>query len=82
MDKLKIYILHYTCDDGDIKVTCNKGACDLCKLHTPLYYEEKYVNNNELYELINDSKIGNYIHISTVIPHGWKSKDEFDYFTL
>ena len=76
MDKTKIYILHYTC--GDIlRVTCYSKACDLCNLLHPVYYEEKYVDKDELYELINSSSHGNYIHITTVIPDGWESKEEY-----
>lgn len=82
MNKIKIYVLHYTCGNGEIRISCYKGACDLCNLHTPLYYEEKYMDNDELYKLINDSKIGNYIHISTVKPNGWISKTEYEYFEL
>ncbi len=78
MDKTKIYILHYTC--GDIlRVTCYNKACDLCNQLHPLYYEEKYVDKDELYNLINiyNSEHGNFIHISNVIPDGWESKEQF-----
>ena len=42
-------------------------------------YEEKEVNKDELYDLLNlyESKKGNYIHISNVKPEGWKSKEDY-----
>ena len=54
-------------------------ACDLCEMHNPLYYEEREVNKDELFNIINvfQHERGNYIHISTVKPVGWKSKEEY-----
>ena len=74
---MKIYILHYTCGSLDERVTCYHGACDLCNIHNKAFYEEKEVNKDELYELLNESKNGNYIHISVVKPEGWKSEKEY-----
>ena len=74
---MKIYILHYTCGSLDERVTCYHGACDLCNIHNKAFYEEKEVNKDELYDLLNESKNGNYIHISVVKPEGWKSKKEY-----
>ena len=76
VNKVKIYILHYVCDNDGSRVSCHGKMCDLCELHTPLYYEEREVTKDELYELINDS-IGNYIRISTVIPEGWMNVAEY-----
>ena len=81
MNKIKIYILHYTCGTHEL-ITCYNKACDLCNKHEKLYYEEKKITKDELYKLINSSKIGNYIHISTVKPNGWISKTEYEYFAL
>ena len=74
---MKIYILHYTCGGLDERVTCHHDACDLCKIHNKAFYEEKEVNKDELYDLLNESKNGNYIHISVVKPEGWKSEKEY-----
>ena len=35
------------------------------------------MNKDELYNLLNESKNGNYIHISVVKPDGWKSEKEY-----
>lgn len=78
---INIYILQYTCGTHEL-VTCHSKACDLCKKHEKLYYEEKEVTKDELYKIINDSKFGNYIHISTSKPEGWLSKDEYEYYNL
>lgn len=78
---MKIYILHYTCETHEL-VTCHSKACDICNKHEKMYYEKKEVSNDELYNLINDSRLGNYIHISTVKPEGWLSKDEYEYYSL
>lgn len=76
---MKIYILHYTCGSLYERVTCYHHACDLCSIHNETFYEEKEVNKDELYDLLNlyESKNGNYIHISTVKPEGWKSEKEY-----
>ena len=74
---MKIYVLHYTCGSLDERVTCHHGACVLCKIHNTTFYEEIDVNKDELYDLLNESKNGNYIHISTVKPEGWKSEKEY-----
>lgn len=78
---IKIYILHYSCGTNEL-VTCHNKACDLCNKSEKLYYEEKEVTKDELYDIINDSRLGNYIHISTVKPNGWISKEEYEYYTL
>ena len=74
---MKIYVLHYRCGSSDERVTCNQNACDLCSNHNKTFYEEKEVNKDELYDLLNGSKNGNYIHISVVKPEGWKSEKEY-----
>ncbi len=80
--KIKIYILHYQCGlgDGDVKFTCRSKACDLCDEHNPLYYVEREVDKDELFDCVNlyAHEYGNYVHISTVKPEGWMSKDEYD----
>lgn len=81
MKKIKIYVLHYSCGTGEL-ITCYSQACDLCSKHEKLYYEEKEVSSNELFNIINDSKLGNYIHISTVKPEGWISQEEYEYYNL
>ena len=80
-EKIKIYVLHYGCGKGDLLVTCrNTGGgkgCDLCDLKTRMYYEVMEVDKDELYDFINNSA-GNYVHISTVKPDDWMSKEEYE----
>ena len=76
-NKIKIYVLHYTCGEPDERVTCYHKACDLCSMHNPHYYEERYVTTRELFNLIDiQNTSGSYIHISTVPPEGWHTHEE------
>ena len=79
MNKIKIYVLHYGCGKGNLLISCrlDGDACDLCDLKTRKYYEMMEVDKDELYDLINNSD-EIYVHISTVRPDGWMSKEEYE----